>query len=306
MKNLLKSCCFAILLPLVLACFAGSSRADEDVDGVCGIYPAVEGGYMAVVVPMEPGVVLSNIRWFNNDGQQAFSRLMVLEAAEGCEPDLEAPGFARENVWGLSSGWSELAFNEKPGTTTGFIAIVFEIPAGASRIADGAFGGAGIGYVEGGNGYPAYIGVDGEDWSHLHSDFSLALEVTTVPGLPSAMMVTGMQGETDGQDADEQAVTKEGRMEAAQTALLGPQPNPFNPRTEIRYSLAREGNVRIEVFDVRGRRVRALRNEVQPAGLNSVLWHGNDANGQSVASGTYLVRMEFDGQSLVKRLTLIR
>jgi len=104
----------------------------------------------------------------------------------------------------------------------------------------------------------------------------------------------------------EEADSENGRVEAAQTAFLSPRPNPFNPRTEIRYSLAHEGKVRIEVYDVRGRRVKVLVDDVQPASLKSISWYGDDDRGNGVASGTYLIRMDFDGQSRVQRLSLVR
>ena len=68
-------------------------------------------------------------------------------------------------------------------------------------------------------------------------------------------------------------------------------PNPFNPSTTIDYSLPRNSEVRIDVFNVLGQRVRQLVNESQPAGNHSVVWDGADDRGRQVSSGFYLYRI---------------
>jgi hypothetical protein len=89
-------------------------------------------------------------------------------------------------------------------------------------------------------------------------------------------------------------------------SLLPAQPNPFNPRTEISFRVPREGRVRLDVYDVRGRMVRSLLDEVRPAGLQSVVWNGRDDDDRPVAAGVYLVRLQ-DGKSARTRgVTLIK
>ena len=69
-------------------------------------------------------------------------------------------------------------------------------------------------------------------------------------------------------------------------------PNPFNPQTTLRFALAEAGDVRIRVFDVAGRQVRALQLPGLPVGWHEAEWNGTDAAGPRVASGSYLVRLE--------------
>ena len=84
-------------------------------------------------------------------------------------------------------------------------------------------------------------------------------------------------------------------VRVTRTELLPSVPNPFNPRTEVRFSLARPGHVMVAVFDVRGRRVASVVDEyVEEAGTVSRTWNGTDAQGRGVASGVYLVRMWVD------------
>jgi PKD repeat protein len=74
-------------------------------------------------------------------------------------------------------------------------------------------------------------------------------------------------------------------------ALHHNYPNPFNPSTTIRFELAHGTDATLEIFDVRGRRVRTLVNGRQPAGEISVVWDGRDDRGLSVATGVYFVRL---------------
>ena len=76
------------------------------------------------------------------------------------------------------------------------------------------------------------------------------------------------------------------------TALDPPAPNPFNPQTRITYQLAETGPVAITLFDIMGRRVTTLVNEEQPAGSYHIYWHGQDSNGNQMASGTYLIILQ--------------
>ncbi len=72
-------------------------------------------------------------------------------------------------------------------------------------------------------------------------------------------------------------------------------PNPFNSKTIIRYGVPEAANVTLLVYDLLGRVVRRLVDEVQPAGQKVVTWDGTDDMGKAVASGVYLCRMQGKG-----------
>jgi flagellar hook assembly protein FlgD len=97
-------------------------------------------------------------------------------------------------------------------------------------------------------------------------------------------------------------------LPAYETTLLDPPyPNPFNPRTTIRYRLSRAARVDLAIFDVAGRRVRVLESDRQRgAGLRTVTWNGRDDRGRVVASGVYFVRLRVDGESYSRRLVLLK
>ena len=83
-------------------------------------------------------------------------------------------------------------------------------------------------------------------------------------------------------------------------------PNPFRSSTLIAYTLPKETNVSLRIYDVLGQRVCTLVEENQPAGPHLVAWHGNNADGKPVASGIYLCRAEFGKEyRQTRRLSLL-
>ena len=83
-------------------------------------------------------------------------------------------------------------------------------------------------------------------------------------------------------------------------------PNPFREQTTLTYTLPKSGNVTLEVFDVLGRRVRVLVDESKEAGTYNAIWEGADDGGRRVASGVYLGRLTFEGQTLTQKLVLVK
>ena len=94
----------------------------------------------------------------------------------------------------------------------------------------------------------------------------------------------------------------------AQTGLLSNFPNPFNPSTTIRFEVEGSRFVNIEVFNIRGQRVRTLLDGSLEfgAGRHSVEWDGTDDGGRSVGSGVYLYRMTAGEYSATKRMVLMK
>ncbi len=75
-------------------------------------------------------------------------------------------------------------------------------------------------------------------------------------------------------------------------ALFQNQPNPFEARTAIRFALPRECAVRLEVFDLLGRRLQVLADRSFPAGYHAVDWDRRDRDGNRVRPGLYLCRIQ--------------
>jgi PKD repeat protein len=92
----------------------------------------------------------------------------------------------------------------------------------------------------------------------------------------------------------------------ARVALGVNRPNPFNPSTVIPFELPVAGQVTLEIYDVRGRLVRRLVNGQLPAGFHSATWDGRDHSGRGVASGLYLSMLRAGGETITRKLTLLR
>jgi hypothetical protein len=83
-------------------------------------------------------------------------------------------------------------------------------------------------------------------------------------------------------------------------------PNPFNPVTTLRFSLAEKGRVSVTVYDVDGRRVRVLVDEEREAGPHDLTWDGKNDAGQGLASGVYFVRYRAGTDSFWRKAALLR
>jgi hypothetical protein len=92
----------------------------------------------------------------------------------------------------------------------------------------------------------------------------------------------------------------------AEVTLLPNYPNPFNPGTTIRYAVAKNQEIRLAVYDVRGRLMRSLVERVEPAGIHEVRWEGRDNDGRPAASGIYFVRLIGEGQVTNRKIVLLK
>jgi hypothetical protein len=90
------------------------------------------------------------------------------------------------------------------------------------------------------------------------------------------------------------------------TRLLAAYPNPFNPRTTIRFECREPGQVRLAVHDLAGRQVALLADTWMASGQHELTWEGVDAQGRPMAAGPYFVRLRAGDRSVVKRVMLVR
>ncbi|MEZ4388924.1 MAG: FlgD immunoglobulin-like domain containing protein [Candidatus Krumholzibacteriia bacterium] len=90
------------------------------------------------------------------------------------------------------------------------------------------------------------------------------------------------------------------------TRLLPAAPNPFNPLTTLRFTLAESGPIHLFVVDQRGRRVRTLASGPWARGAHDVRWDGRDDRGRGVAAGTYLAVLDAPGRRHTEKMALVR
>jgi hypothetical protein len=96
-------------------------------------------------------------------------------------------------------------------------------------------------------------------------------------------------------------VANEGTATAVELRLHDAYPNPFARRTNIAFSLEKPQAVRVSVYDALGREAAVLADGMQAAGTHALVW---DAS--ALASGVYVVRLDAEGGSLVRRVLLVR
>ncbi|HTY12477.1 MAG TPA: glycosyl hydrolase 53 family protein [Bacteroidota bacterium] len=83
-------------------------------------------------------------------------------------------------------------------------------------------------------------------------------------------------------------------------------PNPFNPSTNIQYSLPQREKVVIKIYDTLGQPVQTIVDATEEAGLHTVVWSGKTINGRPAASGDYFVSFSHDGSVQVHKITLLK
>ncbi len=84
-------------------------------------------------------------------------------------------------------------------------------------------------------------------------------------------------------------------------------PNPFNPTTIIEFSFGpRAKNVRLDIFNIIGQKVTTLINDFLPPGQHQVEWNSTGDNGQKVASGVYLYKLQVGQESQTKKMLLLK
>jgi hypothetical protein len=89
-------------------------------------------------------------------------------------------------------------------------------------------------------------------------------------------------------------------------AQVGLEPNPCNPRTEVTFTVARDVDLDLAVFDLAGRRVATLAGGRHGVGEHRVAWSGTDPSGRAAPSGTYVVRLATAQGVQTRKLSLVR
>ncbi|HIA29790.1 MAG TPA: T9SS type A sorting domain-containing protein, partial [Candidatus Marinimicrobia bacterium] len=84
-------------------------------------------------------------------------------------------------------------------------------------------------------------------------------------------------------------------------ALHQNYPNPFNPVTTLRYDLPQESDVTLTIYDITGRMVQTLVNELQQAGMKKVIWNASD-----VSSGVYIYRIQAGNFTKTRKMILLK
>jgi hypothetical protein len=87
---------------------------------------------------------------------------------------------------------------------------------------------------------------------------------------------------------------------------LSNYPNPFNPETTIQFNLPEEGNVKLEIYNIKGQLVKTLLDCYMSPGHSEMIWNGREDNGKRVSSGVYLYQLQTPGKSFTKKCMLLK
>ena len=83
-------------------------------------------------------------------------------------------------------------------------------------------------------------------------------------------------------------------------------PNPFNPKTNISFSLPQAQSVVLNVYNLKGQLVKKLIDATMPAGPTMISWDGTDDNGNTVSSGIYSYRLQSGGKNITRKMMLMK
>lgn len=83
-------------------------------------------------------------------------------------------------------------------------------------------------------------------------------------------------------------------------------PNPFNATTSISFSLVRDGQASLSIYDLLGRRIKVLSSDRMTAGQHSFIWDGTDQLGLAVTSGVYFYRLDTTEGVLTRKMVLLK
>ncbi len=83
-------------------------------------------------------------------------------------------------------------------------------------------------------------------------------------------------------------------------------PNPFNPETTIAFSIPADGKVELAIYNIKGQKVRTLKNEFMNKGNHKIVWNGKDSNNKQVSSGIYFYKLQAGDKTLIKKMIMMK
>jgi hypothetical protein len=135
------------------------------------------------------------------------------------------------------------------------------------------------------------------------------LALVATPGAGAIMSWTDNRNGTD-TDIFAMQVLEAGVVDAtnigpAALAFAPTGPNPASDSITLRFRLPRASRTSLAIFDVQGRRVRALATGLRPAGEQAVTWNRRDDGGHAVGAGIYFARLESAGRAVTEKLVAL-
>jgi hypothetical protein len=303
---------FVVLVLVALTVSGGVGLHAAESPGVFQLHPVEDGICVAAVVSVQEGQTISGLMWYNNDGDIVYPEVLVAAGYRGAPPNLADALVLLEDVRGSETGWSQVDFGLDVMSPTESVYVILRFPAFADAQGTGA--GPGIGFEESARESSVFVKAEGEDWYRMITDTRLliepvyagngTLEKSAGGGSRTVLMLEQPTVET-GDDGDVDA-EKERVALPARTEMHAPYPNPFNPQVTVSFALREPADVKLSVFDLRGRRVRTIHAGAKPAGHHQEVWQGRDDAGRRQASGVYFIRLHAGAYEQTRRVMLLK
>lgn len=153
-------------------------------------------------------------------------------------------------------------------------------------------------------------GGSGQNWQQIHFGLGSAttvtsLEVTWTTGDTTVLTnIVANQAITVSEPTNKVLMNDE--TPTFKTEFNEPYPNPFNPSTNISFSLGEAGDVSVAIYGVDGRLVRMLHNAPLSAGHHNLVWKGLDNSGRQASSGLYYCRIKTEDKLFTSKMTLLK
>ncbi|MCK9329216.1 MAG: T9SS type A sorting domain-containing protein [Candidatus Cloacimonetes bacterium] len=83
-------------------------------------------------------------------------------------------------------------------------------------------------------------------------------------------------------------------------------PNPFNPKTLISFELPESKSIKLEIYNLKGQKIKSLIDDRLDLGYHKIFWYGDDDNSKTVSSGIYFYTLSYDDISITKKCVLLK
>jgi hypothetical protein len=272
---------------------------NNEILGVFGFPQPTAETAVAIWTPLEFEESVYGILWYNNDAETSFPFLYAV-AGDPDHPELLGTATViGENLYGESSSWVEFVFDQPLSSSSSGLYFLFKFPENSNYEFPGEQGGGGLGFVAGDGIRRCWFTGDGENWDLFSPEEKIAAFPLISANKSGNTLLLDKPGDHLG--------IFHGFPSPIESDLsISNYPNPFNPSTQISFSLPYETQVRLAVFDLRGRLVRDLVNEVRIEGEHTIHWNGRGRNGNVLPSGVYFAKLTAGAHAASTRLTLLQ
>lgn len=140
---------------------------------------------------------------------------------------------------------------------------------------------------------------DDDVFFELHKEHDYFIQVST----DNSHLMNIYFGHTNYEEPHDE---NESNVDPIKTSLSNNYPNPFNPTTTIKFSLAKDSNVKLSIYNIKGQKIKTMINNKLVKGNHSVIWNGTNDKNQAVSSGIYFYSIETDDLTITKKMILMK